>query len=61
MDILITYSGTDPTTTKPAEKIDWMTWVGENSGTILVVLLVVGILAYSLNKILGIKRRMDFI
>jgi len=56
MDLLVTYSGTDPTTTKPAEKSNILAWIGENSGTLLVVGLAIGLLTYALYKIKTIKR-----
>jgi len=58
MDLIIIYSGTDPTTTKPAEKTDWLQWIGENTGTFLVILLAVGLLAYSLHKIIILKQKL---
>jgi hypothetical protein len=56
VDLLVTYSGSDPTTTKPAEKTDWLQWLQENTGTALVIILALGLLGYAISKISSIKR-----
>jgi len=55
IDLLITYSGTDPTTTKPADKTDIWQWLATNGGNTLVILLAVGLVSYAVYKILRAK------